>query len=184
MAHSPGFYEALAPPELGSQAIENPNEGFAGHISTFVDAAARRRVDPPIAGRMRRMMAKLFDATLITGVFGGAMVWWGYRIPADALTNFVLGASTIGIAGAWATWFVYNWFCLGIFGATLGKGMIGMSVRRKCGARIGFWKAFARTWAESVSAMLGGLGYLIAIFDPRRKRTLHDHLCGTIVIMR
>jgi uncharacterized RDD family membrane protein YckC len=47
---------------------------------------------------------------------------------------------------------------------------------------VGMGRSAGRALAEMVSVATLGIGYLFAAVDPHR-RTLHDHLCGTRVIL-
>ena len=190
MNETPGFYEALAPPELGSEAVEIPSEGFAEHINEVVvlDPDGRQAVARapriPVAGRMRRGMAKLFDSIVVIAAYGATMVWWAQGIQQNDQTMFYLLAFTVGLTVAWGVWFVYNMCALWWFGTTIGKALLGMRVRRLNGEKLGFLGAIARTVAESFSVVFCGIGYAMAALDPVKKRAMHDHFCGTIVVMR
>lgn len=190
MSDGPGFYEAIAPPELGSEAIENPNEGFAEHINEVVvlepDGRQSTPQKPriPVAGRMRRGMAKIFDSIVVIGVHSVVMFWWTSTLPEGDQAMFVALAYTAGLILAWGIWFIYNFLALWFFGTTAGKALLGMRVRRVDGGRLGFLGSIARTIAESFSFLFFGLGYALAALDPERKRAMHDHFCGTVVVMR
>ncbi|MEM7012702.1 MAG: RDD family protein [Verrucomicrobiota bacterium] len=190
MSDGPGFYEAIAPPELGSQAMENPNEGFAEHINEVVvldpdnSPVVAKKPRIPVAGRMRRGMAKGFDGIIVIAIYGAVMFWWASTVPENDQPMFVALAFTVGLVVSWGVWFIYNFLTLWILGTTLGKALLGMRVRRVDGGRLGFLGAIARTIAESFSFLLLGFGYILAVLDPERKRAMHDHFCGTIVVMR
>ncbi len=74
----------------------------------------------------------------------------------------------------------YTIFFLGKFGATPGKMAFGLRVVTAEIGRLGFTRAFYRFFTEHLS-MVGGIGYLMAAFDPER-RALHDRICYTRVI--
>lgn len=65
-------------------------------------------------------------------------------------------------------------------GQTLGKMAAGIRVLRKDGEPVGVGRALGRALAEHLSAGLLGLGYLAAVFGP--KRALHDYVAGTRVV--
>ena len=44
-------------------------------------------------------------------------------------------------------------------------------------------KAIGRYFAEILSGMICYIGYFMALFDEER-RTLHDRLCGTLVVRK
>ena len=79
--------------------------------------------------------------------------------------------------------FVYSGFFLSRYGATPGKMALGIQVVRSDGARVSFLRGGSRSLAENLSAWLLYMGHLLAVFDDQ-KRTLHDHICDTRVVMK
>ena len=75
----------------------------------------------------------------------------------------------------------YTVFFLGKFAATPGKMACGLKVVRPAGERITYLRAFGRTLAEMLSALILFIGYIMAAFDDE-KRTLHDRICDTRVV--
>lgn len=65
-------------------------------------------------------------------------------------------------------------------GQTPGKMAAGIRVLRKDGEPVAVGRALGRALAEHLSAGLLGLGYLAALFGP--KRALHDYVAGTRVV--
>lgn len=131
-----------------------------------------------------RFVAKLID-NFIVGISGLVV-----QIPLLLIFG-VLGSSnnsvailgsmlsvlaSIGLPAAYSTWFI------GRFGATPGKMALGLKVVRSDGASVTYGRAFARYVSEFLSALILLIGYIIAAFDIE-KRTLHDHLCDTRVIV-
>ena len=84
--------------------------------------------------------------------------------------NFFL--SLAYFAGFWAIW-----------GATPGKRLLGMSIERPDGSRIGPGRAVARYFAAFLSMALFGLGFVM-IGLRADKRGLHDLICDTVVVQR
>ena len=80
-----------------------------------------------------------------------------------------------------ALYFGFYTFFHGRFGATPGKMVCGIKVVRSSGERISYLRALARTFAFQLSALLAGLGLIMAAFDDE-KQALHDRLCDTRVI--
>lgn len=78
---------------------------------------------------------------------------------------------------------IYYTLMHGKFGATIGKLSVGIQVIRADGEPISYGRSAARYFAEILSALTLGIGYLMAAFDPQ-KRALHDHICKTRVIRR
>jgi uncharacterized RDD family membrane protein YckC len=92
---------------------------------------------------------------------------------ASALSTLANFAFAIGIT----TWF------LGRFGATPGKMAFGLVVVHPDGRSISYGRAFGRYFAEIISSLTLGIGYLIAAFDDE-KRALHDRICDTRVVYK
>jgi uncharacterized RDD family membrane protein YckC len=66
--------------------------------------------------------------------------------------------------------------------ATLGKMALGIRVTDLDGNRIGFGKATGRHFAKILSALILGIGFLMAAFT-EKKQALHDILAGTLVVL-
>ena len=65
-----------------------------------------------------------------------------------------------------------------LFGATLGKGLVGLSVSRTDGRRIGFGRALLRNVFKPLD--MCGIGFALATVTRRRQR-LGDFFAGTVV---
>lgn len=68
-----------------------------------------------------------------------------------------------------------------LLGATLGKFLTGIRVKRKDGAKISISIAFVRHAGRIFSTLLMLLGFLLALKDERRQ-TFHDKIAHTVVI--
>lgn len=75
----------------------------------------------------------------------------------------------------------YQIFFVGKYGATLGKMACRIKVVSDDGSRISYGRATARAFAEWLSRLTFGIGYLMTPFDTQ-KRALHDHICSTRVV--
>lgn len=78
---------------------------------------------------------------------------------------------------------VYNTFFVGRFGATPGKMACRLNVVQPDGGKVSYMRALGRNFAEWISAIILGIGYLMAAFDSE-KRSLHDRVCGTRVVYK
>jgi uncharacterized RDD family membrane protein YckC len=65
--------------------------------------------------------------------------------------------------------------------ATLGKLALGIKVVDLHGWRITFGRAIGRNLARILSAIILGIGYIMAAFT-ERKQALHDMMAGTLVV--
>ena len=86
--------------------------------------------------------------------------------------NFIVGTS-LGL--------LYYWFFLSRYSATPGKMALGLKVVRSDGSPLTTGRIIGRYFAEWLSAIILGIGYIMAAFDAE-KRALHDHICDTRVI--
>ncbi|HNF70377.1 MAG TPA: RDD family protein, partial [Chitinophagales bacterium] len=68
-------------------------------------------------------------------------------------------------------------------GATIGKLLTGIRVRRKDGGKISIGTAFLRHIGRIISTMIFMLGYLLAFIDGKRQ-TLHDKIANTMVLKK
>lgn len=78
---------------------------------------------------------------------------------------------------------IFNTLFIGKYGATPGKMALGIRVVNPSGHNISYKRAFGRSLAEILSYMTCYIGFLIMLFDSE-KRTLHDMICDTRVILK
>lgn len=78
---------------------------------------------------------------------------------------------------------LYSVFFVGKYGATPGKMICKIRIVTATGEKVTYGRATGRVFAELLSGLICNLGYLIAAFD-KEKRSLHDHICNTRVIMK
>ena len=131
-----------------------------------------------------RFGAKVIDS-IITNVASG-IIQFGAIIP---LTMLSKNDSLIGIVYiisyllALGMSFAYYVYFLTKYQATPGKMALGLKVVTPEGAPITAGTATARFFAEMLSAIICGVGYIMAAFD-EEKRALHDRLCNTRVVRK
>jgi len=77
----------------------------------------------------------------------------------------------------------HTWFLGGHRSATLGMQFMGVELRTWDGHRPGYLQAALQTIAFYVSCTATSWLILVAVFFNDRKRTLHDIICGTQVII-
>ena len=75
-------------------------------------------------------------------------------------------------------YFVISWTRIG---QTIGMRAWKFKLLRDDGGKVGMLRAVARFYLALLSLALAGLGFWWALFDPQ-KRTLHDRLCGTVMV--
>ena len=138
------------------------------------------------AGFWGRALAKVIDIFVLYVLFIAIIMSVFSMVGfASALDNpgsmiaiqIVIQIITFGIPIA------YTVFFLGKFGATPGKMTLGMKVVTADGGRVTYLRALGRHFAEMLSSLTMLIGYIVAAFD-KQKRTLHDHICTTRVVMK
>jgi uncharacterized RDD family membrane protein YckC len=91
------------------------------------------------------------------------------------IVDFAMRAS---VAIVVATYFPVSWV---LTGRSLGKALFGLRIVRTDGTDLGLARCIVRCAGYWASALPFGLGFLLVIFDDRR-RALHDRLAGTLVV--
>jgi uncharacterized RDD family membrane protein YckC len=136
-------------------------------------------------GFWRRFAAVLVDGILISifalpikmalAVFGVNSAFGPDRA---GLVAAFFGLSALINSGLFLLYYTYF---LSQKGATLGKMLLGLKVVTSAGGPISVGRAIGRYFAQNLSFLILGIGYLMAAFDDQ-KRALHDYICDTRVI--
>lgn len=79
--------------------------------------------------------------------------------------------------------FLYGTLMLWKYQATLGKMALSLKVIATDKPKLSYGQCVGRFFAEWLSWIILGIGYIIAAFDDE-KRALHDHLCATRVVKK
>lgn len=143
---------------------------------------------------------KLKEGAVFSGVMDYAGFWIRFAAKfvdgiilqvASLLLNLVVGivlkgadplaVTLVGVAVGMAINAAYSTYFIGKFGATPGKMAAKIRVVNADGSKVSYAKAFARYFAEILSSLILGIGYIMAAFDDE-KRALHDRICDTRVI--
>ena len=140
------------------------------------------------AGFWKRVASSFIDS-FVTGVIGmvvGMVLGLPLVMMAGAsggdsgvgvmLSQIVLNLISIAIGVAY-----YAWFHSSKMMATPGKMAIGIKVVRSDGTRISFLRGVGRYFALIPSALILGIGFIMAGFT-ERKQALHDIICDTLVV--
>ncbi len=139
----------------------------------------------PYAGFWIRVVAKLVDSAVLWAAgfaltFVVAPLLYG-RVP-DTPSPFLddrppLLLLQLAVAAAYNTAFV------GRYGATPGKMAAGLRIVSPAGGAVTYGTALCRYFAEILSSVILGIGYLMVAFDIE-KRGLHDRICRTRVVFK
>jgi len=123
------------------------------------------------AGFGLRFVALILDSIILSVAGGiiGAIFMISDGELGSTLLSFVIGlAYKAGLEGSSKQ-------------ATLGKMVLGIKVIGPDGGRISYGRAIGRYFANFLSAITLGIGYLMAAFT-KEKRALHDFVAGTYVV--
>jgi uncharacterized RDD family membrane protein YckC len=126
---------------------------------------------PAVAGETYGGFWKRTAAWLIDAIVVGAAT--------GLLITVTFGVGVVGIF--FAHWLYEAAMLSSSWQSTLGKRALGMVVTDLEGRRLSFAHATGRHFAKWLSAMILGIGFIIAAFTPR-KQALHDMVAGTIVV--
>lgn len=158
-ASTPGVAALVIDPEFAiapgkDPAFVGPPPAFGGVFARFVALVIDNLVVNLIAGAIGPTLARTLNLDMTAGFFS-----------VSVLIGATYNAAMISSETR----------------ATLGKLALGLKVTGLHGERISATKAFVREFSKYLSGLIGGLGYLLAIFT-ERKQTLHDMIAGTIVL--
>jgi uncharacterized RDD family membrane protein YckC len=135
------------------------------------------------AGFWIRVGAKIIDWIILSVVNTVITAIWGFVAVSSAGTPHAVASMIVSyilqtaVSAAYTTWF------LGKYGATPGKMACKIQVITSDGGNVNYLRAFARHFAEWISGIIIGIGYIMVAFD-NEKRALHDRICDTRVIRK
>ena len=132
----------------------------------------------PYAAIGDRMLALILDRVVIAALLAIPAAWIGQRLAATPLRAIIAGTITFVILVL-----AYHIVLEALFGATLGKGLLGLQVRNGSGERP-WLTATIRNVVRFVDGLLFySLAFVFALFTRRRQR-IGDLVAGTTVIER
>lgn len=140
----------------------------------------------------RRVLALLIDLAVLSlidlavnAVYGVTHVTSGSPVPPGSGFTIFTSSRDVGVVWLTVIWLIYFIGLEALFGATVGKGMVGLQVTDLSGARPSLWSIVLRNVARVVDGLpivyLVGGG--VALLSSRRQR-LGDHLAHTVVVRR
>lgn len=128
----------------------------------------------------RRLVAFFFDY-LIVQVLSLPLIITSGPIRSDGTYDFT-PQTALGLPALWFLWFVIP---EGLWGATLGKKLVGIRVRMKDGGRLGIQRALSRRLCDIVDFWLSsGLVAIISFFASRERQRLGDMAVGSVVVRK
>lgn len=158
----------------------------------FVQKLAEGAAVPGIvryAGFWRRFLAALLDGIImgiVNFILQLAILFpvFGFSDTTDpANVAFNIAVVIVVYAIQIGTGFTYETVLIWKYGATLGKLACQVEVVTAEGRPLSYGLSVGRYFAKLLSWFTLGIGYIIAAFD-EEKRSLHDRICNTRVVMK
>lgn len=137
------------------------NDSSTGRISAW-----------PLAGKVPRALAAFIDVTFATTLAGTVVVLALVGILPPILLTKELVVIILLLAGVLNDGLIHA-----LCGGSIGKKLVLIVTRTASGARLSAPRAFARAFLK----WLVFPGWIIGAIDPH-ERTLHDLICGTLVL--
>ena len=148
--------------------------GLAPPAATWSgNAGLEQGVAHAYAGFWLRFVAFIID-TIIAGVVSAVIL----SVVGDGEGGVVAG--TVNLFG---NWLYHALMEASRYQGTVGKLVLGLIVTDEQYRPISFWRATGRYFGMIVSAIILGIGYLMAAFTAR-KQCLHDKMAGTLVVKK
>jgi uncharacterized RDD family membrane protein YckC len=134
-------------------------------------------------GLFTRAIAATLDGVLLNLTFLAISAIFGVTIGGvigddQAPSGGAIAAAAVLWSGAGALYFMTFW---ALAGQTPGMRFLSIRLDADGEKRIGARRAFRRVIGTVLSVLTLGVGFLLIVFDPRR-RSLADHMAGTEVI--
>ena len=143
------------------------------------------------AGFWRRFAALIIDEMFIAIVVVGAEAVLGAILGVNiGLRLAIFGGKQLGavfalkfMGGTLIHWLYWAGMESSAYQATLGKMALGLKVTDLQGEPISFGRATGRYFGKFISALLLGIGFLMAGWT-EKKQALHDIMAGTLVVKK
>ncbi len=177
-------------PAVPAPRPPSPPVDQAALLRDLAESLQARKAEPTVryAGFFVRLTAFLIDAVVLVGfavplsaagyfgVRAGSLVL-GHPVPveADEALFTILTAAWFAMATIYFTILHQH------DGQTIGKSLLGLSVRGLDLAPVGAFRSLMRTLGYAASSTFFGFGFLLIALTPR-KRGWHDVLAGTCVV--
>lgn len=124
-------------------------------------------------------------AAIIDGIILSALVFIVGMVLDVSSPSINIGAYLDGSKGDMFTlvlgWFYFSYMESSPYQATIGKQALDIKVTHENGERISFARASGRYFAEFISGLILGIGYLM-MFWTKKHQTLHDKIVKTLVV--
>ena len=134
--------------------------------------------DLTYAGFWIRFLAKFVDSIILQVVALAFRFLLSLALSPTEQAGFffvIIWIVSVVVSAGYGTYFV------GKHGATPGKMACRLKIITADEGQVSYLRAFGRHFAEVLSSLTLGVGYIMAAFD-EEKRSLHDRICDTRVI--
>lgn len=151
--------------------VENPNQdNYCTNCGLpFQQDLLSHNSHVAYAGFWKRFLANLSDSVIL-GIAGGVL-------------EAIVGVEAGILAGIVLYWLYFTLLESSSKQASLGKMLLGILVTDMEGQRLTFARANARYWTKVLSALILGIGFMMAGFT-NRKQALHDMIAETLVVTK
>jgi len=144
----------------------------------LLDQSSMNSFEPEYAGFWIRFAAAIIDAIILSI----PQLALQYAM-ADSIAEGGAGFALYYIIVIALSWIYYAGMESSANQGTLGKMVVGLKVTNLEGEPISFVNATGRYFAKIISAIILGIGYIMAAFTPK-KQALHDQLAKTLVVKK
>ena len=189
------FCSACGQPTAGATTI-TPARPAPGLPPTYAPPVPTLILPSPYAGFWLRFVAIIIDGLLLyfvsmilflpfaasTGL-GMRGMMTGRPPDPQAIFPMIHALLRLALLRTVLHWLYYSLLESSAWQGTLGKKALGLEVTDLDGNRISFGRATGRFFAKIISALILGIGYIMAGFT-EKKQALHDILAGTLVIRK
>lgn len=175
-----------------------PGAGFCGRCGTRLEAEPYYPPPPPVAApppapvaagpalaRLGdRFLAVVLDSAILAAIFAVAGMWVARRLGGATESGFSLQGkpALMAMGVTLAAGFVYLWLAEAVFGATLGKALMGIRVCRKDGRACGAGPALVRNLLRVIDGLGVYLVGFVAALASKSRQRLGDMAAGTVVV--
>lgn len=152
-------------PMVGVQAVPGPF-GYGGFLPRFLAV---------LLDSLILMAGTMLIAAVIGAIFGASGLITPGRTGSILLMQALIQIVNLAMTLSYQVYFIRK------HDATPGKMALGLKVLRSDGSKLSVGRIIGRNFAQGLSGLILGIGYLMVIFD-EEKRSLHDRICDTRVI--
>lgn len=164
-------------------ALNEPAARYCYRCGAALDGERHQVAGMLPAGFWIRLAAYLIDSLILFSfgvLIGGFLTFfWGWGIEGVEMAELeaepFFDLAGVAVAAAYFT------ICLGRWGRTPGKLVLGLKVVRADGSPLSYARSLARYASYWISSLVFGLGFIWIAFHPQ-KRGWHDLICDTRVV--